>query len=101
MSTCPAAIGGLLPYPGAMAKYIVNQDAVAQARQLIEAKQYVLDSDWGDVQPKADARERYLEHTPGTTTPPGTSASPRAPTTRPRPATPSSTATFGACTAPG
>jgi hypothetical protein len=44
-----------------MAKYTVNQDAVAKARQLIDARQYVLDSDWGDAQPKADAENEYLK----------------------------------------
>ena len=44
-----------------MAKYELNDDAVAQARRLIEAKQYVLDSDWGDVQPDAAAQNAYLE----------------------------------------
>jgi hypothetical protein len=34
---------------------------VARARELIEARQYVLDSDWGDVQPKADAENTFLE----------------------------------------
>jgi hypothetical protein len=34
---------------------------VARARELIEARQYVLDSDWGDVQPKADAENAFLE----------------------------------------
>jgi hypothetical protein len=44
-----------------MAKYTVNQDAVAKARQLIDARQYVLDSDWGDVQPKANDENEYLK----------------------------------------
>ena len=44
-----------------MATYSVNQAAVARCRQLIEAKQYVLDSDWGDVQPNADAQNAYLD----------------------------------------
>lgn len=44
-----------------MATYAVNPDAVAHARRLIEARQYVLDSDWGDVQPGADAQNAYLE----------------------------------------
>ena len=44
-----------------MATYAVNPDAVAYARRLIEARQYVLDSDWGDVQPGADAQNAYLE----------------------------------------
>ena len=43
-----------------MAAYLVNQAAVARARRLIEARQYVLDSDWGDVQPKANAENEYL-----------------------------------------
>ena len=37
-----------------MAAYTVNEAAVAHARRLIDARQYVLDSDWGDVQPRAD-----------------------------------------------
>jgi hypothetical protein len=45
-----------------MASYEVNPDAVARCRDLIEAKQYVLDSDWGDVQPDADAQNTYLAH---------------------------------------
>lgn len=44
-----------------MARYAVNPDAVAHARRLIAARQYVLDSDWGDVQPGADAQNAYLE----------------------------------------
>ena len=37
-----------------MASYAVNDRAVAQARRLIDARQYVLDSDWGVAQPKAE-----------------------------------------------
>jgi hypothetical protein len=44
-----------------MAKYEVNTEAVERVRQRIEARQYVLDSDWGVVQPKAEAQNRYLE----------------------------------------
>ena len=44
-----------------MARYAVNTDAVAHARRLIEARQYVLDSDWGEVQPGAEAENAYLE----------------------------------------
>jgi hypothetical protein len=44
-----------------MASYSVNDSGVARARELIEARQYVLDSDWGDVQPKADAENEFLE----------------------------------------
>ncbi len=44
-----------------MASYRVNHQAVARARQLIDARQYVLDSDWGSVQPRADAENTYLK----------------------------------------
>ena len=44
-----------------MARYNVNEAAVAHARQLIDARQYVLESDWGEVQPNAEAQNRYLE----------------------------------------
>ncbi len=44
-----------------MASYTVNDAAVARARERIDAKQYVLDSDWGDVQPNAEAENAYLE----------------------------------------
>ena len=44
-----------------MASYTVNTAAVARAQELIEKRQYVLDSDWGDVQPDADAQNAYLE----------------------------------------
>ncbi len=43
-----------------MARYSVNDAAVAAARKRIQAKQYVLDSDWGDVQPDAEAQNAYL-----------------------------------------
>ena len=44
-----------------MASNTVNDAALARARERIDAKQYVLDSDWGDVQPSADAQNDYLE----------------------------------------
>jgi hypothetical protein len=44
-----------------MAKYLSNEAAAAKARKLIDARQYVLDSDWGEVQPRADAQNAYLE----------------------------------------
>ena len=43
-----------------MASYALNDAAVANATRLIDARQYVLDSDWGDVQPNADAQNDYL-----------------------------------------
>jgi hypothetical protein len=45
-----------------MAKYALNAAAVTKARQLIDARQYVLDSDWGVVQPKADDQNAFLEN---------------------------------------
>ena len=44
-----------------MPSYSVNPRAVKKARELIDARQYVLDSDWGDVQPKATAENTFLE----------------------------------------
>lgn len=44
-----------------MATYTVNPAAVEHARRLIEGRQYVLDSDWGEVQPRAQAENDYLE----------------------------------------
>jgi hypothetical protein len=44
-----------------MASYTVNRAAVARARKLIDAHQYVLDSEWGSVQPRADDENAYLE----------------------------------------
>jgi len=44
-----------------MATYDVNKAAVRRCRELIDAKQYVMDSDWGDVQPGAEAQNAYLE----------------------------------------
>ena len=44
-----------------MASYDVNPVGVDRCTRLIEAKQYVLDSDWGDVQPNADAQNAYLD----------------------------------------
>jgi hypothetical protein len=41
--------------------YAVNERAVARCRERIEARQYVLDSDWGDQQPKAAVENAYLE----------------------------------------
>ena len=43
-----------------MAKYAVNAAAVAHARRLIRARQYVLASDWGDVQPKPADENAFL-----------------------------------------
>jgi hypothetical protein len=45
-----------------LAAYSVNPAGVAKARELIEARQYVLDSEWGDSQPSADDENSYLEN---------------------------------------
>ena len=44
-----------------MASYAVNDRAVQRARRAIAARQYVLDSDWGDVQPSAADENAFLE----------------------------------------
>jgi hypothetical protein len=44
-----------------VARYTVNKRAVAHARKLIDARQYVLDSDWGERQPSANDENRFLE----------------------------------------
>ena len=44
-----------------MASYTLNNKAVAKARALIDARQYVLKSDWGDVQPSAEDENAFLE----------------------------------------
>ena len=47
-------------HPQLMPRYAVNPQAVERAHRLIETRQYVLDSDWGDVQPTAEDENRYL-----------------------------------------
>ncbi len=44
-----------------MASYAVNPLAVDHARKLIGARQYVLRSEWGRVQPNAEAENAFLE----------------------------------------
>lgn len=44
-----------------MASYSVNPEGVAWARQLIDRGQYVLSSDWGQVQPRATEQNAFLE----------------------------------------
>ena len=43
-----------------MATYELNPAAVERARALIGSRQYVLDSDWGTVQPRAEAENAFL-----------------------------------------
>ena len=44
-----------------MATYTLNERAVAHARKLIAARQYVLDSDWGEVAPTAEDENAFLK----------------------------------------
>jgi hypothetical protein len=44
-----------------MPSYTVNPDAVAQAERLIDSRQYVLNSDWGQVQPSAAEQNDFLK----------------------------------------
>ena len=43
-----------------MASYSLNDRAIGHAR-LIDARQCVLDSDWGDVQPRARDENAFLK----------------------------------------
>jgi hypothetical protein len=45
-----------------MASYDVNEEAIAKARRLIDSRQYVLDSDWGESQPTAEDENGFLEN---------------------------------------
>jgi hypothetical protein len=43
-----------------VAKYRVNPAGVARAERLIDTRQYVLESDWGEVQPRAEEENAFL-----------------------------------------
>jgi hypothetical protein len=43
-----------------LASYSVNERAVAHARQFIKSRQYVLASEWGEVQPRAEDQNAFL-----------------------------------------
>jgi hypothetical protein len=43
-----------------MATYHVNPAGVARAEKLIDARQYVLRSEWGRVQPRAEQENAFL-----------------------------------------
>ncbi len=51
-----------LPHTHGMARYTVNDHAIERAKRLIDTRQYVLDSDWGEVQPRADDENVYLDN---------------------------------------
>jgi hypothetical protein len=44
-----------------MATYSLNKTAVKKAKDLIEKRQYVVESDWGASQPSADDENAFLE----------------------------------------
>jgi hypothetical protein len=44
-----------------MASYSLNKAALEHARELIERRQYVLRSDWGERQPRAVDQNRFLK----------------------------------------
>jgi hypothetical protein len=44
-----------------MPEYRVNRRAVANAKSLIDAGHYVVESDWGDAQPNTDNENAYLK----------------------------------------
>jgi hypothetical protein len=45
-----------------MASYTVNRRAVDRAHGLIDARQYVMDSDWGESQPGPDDENTFLRN---------------------------------------
>ena len=45
-----------------MASYALNPSAVTRARELIDAHQFVLESDWGESQPSAADQNAYLKN---------------------------------------
>jgi hypothetical protein len=44
-----------------MASYSVNPRGVERAQRLIDSRQYVLRSEWGTVQPRADDENAFLK----------------------------------------
>jgi hypothetical protein len=44
-----------------MAEYAVNPSGLDKAKRLIQGRQYVLESEWGDVQPRAADENAFLE----------------------------------------
>jgi hypothetical protein len=44
-----------------VATYTLNKKAVAHAKELIEARRYVLNSDWGEKQPRANDENKFLD----------------------------------------
>jgi hypothetical protein len=44
-----------------MAKYVLNKRGYRHAMELIDARHYVVRSNWTDAQPNADAQNRFLD----------------------------------------
>ncbi|MDY7104724.1 MAG: hypothetical protein S0880_26360 [Actinomycetota bacterium] len=44
-----------------MATYHRHDAGIERAYELIDARQYVIESDWGDAQPRSDDENAYLE----------------------------------------
>lgn len=44
-----------------MPTYKLNRRAVAHAKRMIDSGQYVVDSDWGEVQPRAEDENEFLD----------------------------------------
>jgi hypothetical protein len=59
-SSATAAVWSRSPEPE-VARYTVNEAGVVHARKLIDARQYVLRSEWGRVQPTASDETAYLD----------------------------------------
>ena len=62
MTDTAAVVAGLpLRQNPRIASYALNPDAVTHAKQLIDARRYVLRSRWGDVQPRAREQNAFLK----------------------------------------
>jgi len=44
-----------------MPEYLLNRRAISHVKSLIDAGRYIVDSDWGEVQPRADDENAYIE----------------------------------------
>jgi len=58
---CSAGRRAVAGQDGGVASYSVNPEGVAWAQRLIDSGQYVLDSDWGKVQPRAREQNAFLK----------------------------------------
>jgi len=61
VSAATALTGTDLGQTEFMAEYLVNKTAVANARDLIDARQYRVRSRWADVQPRAAEQNAFLK----------------------------------------